>query len=219
MKALIINERLLVWLYFCSDDKIHSKWKRLARIVFSFTVFFVSTSCFPTSLAYVLKFLHINLEESLFALFQVATSTGCIYFSIHAFLFRHRFARLFKTLSDIYDECKWTKNENISSNIPKNKFLQIFWNIFKKNDAENILVVMYSIVEKGMIFILDAHESSFQILASADNFGGWICVTYYKVMGIISSLSILTSFVSVWACCKMYGHFDAQYAMHTDRVM
>lgn len=106
MKALIINQRLLVWLYFCSDDEFHGKWKKLARLIFGLSVHLISTSCFPASLAYVLKYLHINLVESLFALFQIATSSGCIYFTVHAFLFRHRFARLFKTLSDIYDESK-----------------------------------------------------------------------------------------------------------------
>lgn len=99
MKALIINQRLLVWLYFCSDEEFHGKWKKLARLIFGLSVHLYV-------LAYVLKYLHINLEESLFALFQIATSSGCIYFTIHAFVFRHRFARLFKTVSDIYDESK-----------------------------------------------------------------------------------------------------------------
>lgn len=64
-----------------------------------------------------------------------------------------------------------------------------------------------------------ANERSFRILASANDFGGWICKTYFKIMGTISGLSFVTSVVSVWVCCKTYGRFDAQYAMHTDRVM
>lgn len=110
MKALITNHRLLVWIYFCSDDDFHGKWTKLARIVFSLGVFLISFSCFPASLAYVIKFLETNLEESLFALFQVATSSGCIYFSIHAYFYRYRFAQLFETLSEIYAESKSSKH-------------------------------------------------------------------------------------------------------------
>lgn len=174
MKALYINQRLLVWIYFCSNDEFHGKWRNLVRIIFSLSVHFISTSCFPSSLPYVFKYLHVDLEESLFALFQIATSTGCIYFSIHAFSFRHRFARLFETLSEIYDESNWLKNTT------------------KQNQVKT----------RKLNLILDANERSFWILASANDFGGWICINYYKIMGAISCSSIVTSFVSIWACCK-----------------
>lgn len=193
MKFLATNQCLLVWLCFCADNECHSKWKRLARITFSLVVFIFSVSCFPASVAYVSKFRRTNLEESLFALFQVAASVGCIYFAVHAYYFRYRFAKLFQTLSNICAECKWIPNV--------------------------IRMCCRQPWRRNSFSILDANERSFHFLTSANSRGGWICKTYYKTMGTISCASILTSIVSVWICYKNYGQFDARYAMHADRVM
>lgn len=67
--------------------------------------------------------------------------------------------------------------------------------------------------------ISDANESSFGILASANELGGYICKTYYKIMGSMSGFAVLISTVSVLLCYKMHGRFDAQYTMHTARLM
>lgn len=105
MQPLILSRQLLTWHCLCYE-KGSPVWKQLIRIVLSASAFLMNLSCVPTSILYVLKFLSVNLEESLYALFQVAACTSAAYVVAIAFRMRYRTANLFKMLEDIYNSRK-----------------------------------------------------------------------------------------------------------------
>lgn len=59
-----------------------------------------------TSIFFVQSF-STNLEESLYAIFQLTGTSAMFYFNIVAFNSRRKMARLFEKLSDIYNASKY----------------------------------------------------------------------------------------------------------------
>lgn len=59
-----------------------------------------------SSLAYVLKFIFIDLEEGLWALFQFCGLTNMLYVMIISFISRYKIKSIFDSLSIIYDSSK-----------------------------------------------------------------------------------------------------------------
>lgn len=79
--------------------------KKAALSISALTVFtFVCFSAISTVI-FIARFISVNLEDTLYALLQIAGLTYVIYAMIVAFILRHRINRIFGQLSEIYDEC------------------------------------------------------------------------------------------------------------------
>lgn len=105
MKPLVTNQQVLTWLCICKNET-SSRMEKLAHISFSV---FVSVFLFwgdLSSLMFFIKFATVDLEESLYALFQVAGLSGMVYLIFVVPFSRHAIAATFDSLSKIYDASK-----------------------------------------------------------------------------------------------------------------
>lgn len=107
MIPLKTNQHVLKWLCVCETDNTVSKWKKLAHISFTVLIFMSNIILIPTSIAYLLNFISVDLEQSLYALFQLSGMCGITYMMIVAFILRHEINDLFGTLTDIYHDCEY----------------------------------------------------------------------------------------------------------------
>lgn len=58
------------------------------------------------SAIFFLKFVSVDLNQSLYAMFQIAAYTNVTYIYIAAFLLRHKITAVFDSLTEIYEESK-----------------------------------------------------------------------------------------------------------------
>lgn len=102
MKPLVTNQWILTWFYVFPAG-IAVKW---SNILLSTTIFLIisllSLICIALNVDYFLKFLKIDLEESLFALYQIAVGLMMANAIIVIFLSRHKLVNIFKSLDEIY---------------------------------------------------------------------------------------------------------------------
>lgn len=104
MTPLITNKRVLIWLWMCPADgkSDNSMLKSLAHIAFGFTVFFGVVAGLISSFAYFESFVWVDLENSLYALFQVAAFLGLVPLFPIAISSRQKISQLLDNLSNIY---------------------------------------------------------------------------------------------------------------------
>lgn len=106
MKPIKTNQQVLTWLCVCQADETISKRKRMAHIFFASFIFSANFILIPISVAYFLRFVSVDLEQALYALFQLSGMLGMTYMMIAAFILRHEINDLFGKLADIYNNCK-----------------------------------------------------------------------------------------------------------------
>lgn len=61
------------------------------------------------SIVFFIKFVSIDLEESLYAIFQIGASIVAVYIAIVAYFLQHKINGIFKGLTAIYGKCKYFK--------------------------------------------------------------------------------------------------------------
>ena len=132
MKPLVTNKLVLMWLCSHPAEKSTVKWKKIAYVAFTaFSLLGLLSLIGLTSIFCVQSF-STDLEESLYAIFQMTGSSAMFYFSIVAFNSRHKIAALFENLSDIYSASNFfltifnylkKKKGNSSNSIQWNKFV------------------------------------------------------------------------------------------------
>lgn len=119
MKPLLTNLRVLIWLCACPFDESASNPKRLAYITFTSIVIVLNICVIISSIVYSIKFIHIDLEMSLFAFSQIFSFICSSYMAILNPLFlRRKIMNIFNKLYEIYDSCnefqtKFSKSGNI----------------------------------------------------------------------------------------------------------
>lgn len=106
MKPLITNQRVLQWLNVCPADKISNRKEKLKYIAFSLIVVMCIMGFLLSSVVFFVKMVSIDLERSLFGLFQTAGALPVVNIIIGAYILRHRIRTLFTSLSNIYKICK-----------------------------------------------------------------------------------------------------------------
>lgn len=105
MYPLQTNHRVLVWLSMCPPDKTTTAWKRFAYITSTVVcIILINFSIWP-SLFYLLKYLSIDLESCLYALFQLVLCASMFYACI-LFLTKNRLEIIFINLAKIYRKSK-----------------------------------------------------------------------------------------------------------------
>lgn len=96
------NRWILTWLCVFPPEKNTSKWKKLAHIAFSLTVFIINAGSFFGSLAFFLKYMSVDLEQCIFALVQMIGEVNMSYVSIITFIQRDKIKAIYDDLSRIY---------------------------------------------------------------------------------------------------------------------
>lgn len=104
MKPLESTRRALIWLCVISDGA-SSIWKKMANIAFTILLLLFFVTGFTTSIIFFLKFVSIDLEEALYALFQIAGTTDGLYIMTVGYLTRRKINRALESLTKIYHAC------------------------------------------------------------------------------------------------------------------
>lgn len=102
MVPLETNHLVLTWLCVFPPDESTSRLKRMAYTTFSLAIFGINAGSFFGSLAYFLKFMSVDLEQSLFAVVQMLGEVNMAYISIITYLLRHRITATYESLAKIY---------------------------------------------------------------------------------------------------------------------
>lgn len=106
MVPLQTNRLVLKWLCIQPLDEGENQWKRLYHIIFTFIQLAMNVVMFAASVVFAWKNAYNELEDVLYALFQIAASFAIIYMWIVAFLLRHKISAFLGILSKVYDARK-----------------------------------------------------------------------------------------------------------------
>lgn len=98
----------MTWLCMCPTTKSWNKRKKLIRAVLTLTIIALILCMLVAHLVYFLKFMSVNLGDSLFALMNVIAISDILYGMIVEFFLRHQIGAIFKKLSMIYKASKST---------------------------------------------------------------------------------------------------------------
>lgn len=104
IKPLETNRRVLIWLCMFLPDETASKREKLTYIVFTVCGVCTILSMLAASVTFFVKFVSIDLEESLYALVKISAYLCLTYMMIVVFILRHKISDIFEKLSTIYDE-------------------------------------------------------------------------------------------------------------------
>lgn len=107
MKVLELNRKIFILMWIIpNQNEVESPLKRFANILFSFIVLTLVLSVTLSSIAYTLKFASIDLEKTLYAVFQISAYSSQFYMMIVSFRIWSKLAKLFPKLQEIYDKRK-----------------------------------------------------------------------------------------------------------------
>lgn len=106
MRPLKLYQHLMTWLFINSSSKATSLLKRVVYIFLGCAVFASQLAAFAASVAFLIKFLSIDIERSLYTSFQILTSAPAAYMFVVACVSRHKINALFGSLTTICDESK-----------------------------------------------------------------------------------------------------------------
>lgn len=106
MKPLTTYKRLLIWFCGCFPDENISKWQKLTHAIFTVTVFMVIIFAISISVAFFYKFVSIDLESSLYTIFQISSMSSVGYLIVFLYISRQRITKVLDDLTKIYDESK-----------------------------------------------------------------------------------------------------------------
>lgn len=117
MIALKTTQTILTWLCIIPADEATPEWKKSAYMIFNLGTFFGNIAFLLSVTKFLITFISVDLEGSLYALFQIAAICSGIYGMTIAFILRRKYAAMIETLSDIYDERKTLDTIQIDNQI------------------------------------------------------------------------------------------------------
>lgn len=106
MKPLSTNRLMLTWLFFLPAETTVSIQQKLSYLLVFLIVFEVTVTYYIGYWAYLLKHLPIDLEEALYAVYEVSVAFGVIFITVAAPFERYKMNLIFEGLEIIYDERK-----------------------------------------------------------------------------------------------------------------
>lgn len=106
MRPLPTNQRMLTWICVCPLESRDSKWMKPFCVIFALTTFLAVSSCVLSSVIFFSSNVSKDVEESLYALFQISAFSGVAYMAIVAFYSRKKINAFLETLTAIHDERK-----------------------------------------------------------------------------------------------------------------
>lgn len=107
MKPLITCQRVFAWFYIDSVVQIEIWWHKLIKIAIELclpiipvcALFLVSVSFF--------KSLSLDIEESLYSLFQIAASLISLNACLVIYFTGNKISNVFRRIENIYKTCEW----------------------------------------------------------------------------------------------------------------
>lgn len=96
------NRRVLTWLCMCPANEATEKWKKIAYTSLSITAVLLIVCAFFASVAYFGKFASTDLEEALYALFQIIGAVSLLFAITIAYFSRNKIDAIFENLTKIY---------------------------------------------------------------------------------------------------------------------
>lgn len=102
MKPLATSHQVMTWLSMCPPDKSTSKIKRMCYIGCTLIVGVIPFIGLLASIAFFVEFMAADVENSLYAIFQVAAELSMLNVIIVGVINRHHIANIFTELSKIY---------------------------------------------------------------------------------------------------------------------
>lgn len=111
MKVLELNRKMLISTWIIPTPETESQWTKIRNFLFGLWCGLIDLAAVLASATFLVKFIHENLEDLLYALFQIASTGSQVYLCILAFLFRTKFLEMFARLQEVYDTCKQLCNE------------------------------------------------------------------------------------------------------------
>lgn len=106
MKPLARTQQFLTWGCVCPPKESTPKWKKKLYITFSAIVLISELWVVSTCAFLFLSYVSIDLEASLYPLFQMFGHTVALYGFLYIISARTKIDDMFKTLKIIYDKCK-----------------------------------------------------------------------------------------------------------------
>lgn len=107
MKPLETNQTVLSWIGVLPPDESTSEWKKQASVVFPYLVFVTSLLSFGGSAMFLIRFITVDLEEGLYAVFQVCAVSISLYVLITGIILKRAIQSALQKLSDIYKTRKY----------------------------------------------------------------------------------------------------------------
>lgn len=97
------SQKMLTWICVYPADETVSKFKR-ATYAFAYAFILISNLCvLASSVAFFLKYVSVDLEQSLYAVFQITAYGSMTYLIIVSFLLRSKIPLVFDDLAKIYE--------------------------------------------------------------------------------------------------------------------
>lgn len=142
MKVLATTQQVLTLLCICPIDDSTKKWKKLFYIVFSITVLSILLTQIVASTVFMIKYLSVDLERTLYAVYQIFGWLPIFYSFIIALFLRREISALFIGLSGIYNECNvFELIQRIHKTYFYYNFLFILFTTFKIQMVKKIRII------------------------------------------------------------------------------
>lgn len=106
MKVLVTTQRVLSWISLCSAEEPTNKWWKLVFKIFPVVLLAANVTGFAASAAFFIKFIAVDLEESLYAVYQLSGHLGMFNMIIVSIILHKEIAGIFESLQRIYNESK-----------------------------------------------------------------------------------------------------------------
>lgn len=106
MKPVKAIQHYLIWFCMCPADDTTSKSKKRAHIGITSLCLINLTISLISSIVYAVKFVSVDLEKSLYALFQIVACQISVYYVIVGYFSRHQIHTIFTELEKLYCKCK-----------------------------------------------------------------------------------------------------------------
>lgn len=119
MKPLELHQKIMTWIFIVPNAKSNSKFQTVLFATFGCIAIVSQVFAVATSFAYFIKFLSIDIEQSLYTTFQITACASAAYVFILACFSRHQIQSLFEHLTAICDTCKYSIPNEIYSSSPK----------------------------------------------------------------------------------------------------
>lgn len=106
MKVLGTHKQALMLIGGCPVDKSESSFRKSFFFISSFTIFTYQVLSATSTVFFILQSISVSLEDTVYALLQVAGLIYILYAIIVAFLMRREINRIFSKLTEIYKKCE-----------------------------------------------------------------------------------------------------------------
>lgn len=102
MRPLETSQRVLTWLWLCPAAENVSKQRKFIYVLFTCAINLLSLYILICSAIYSFEFLRIDLEKSLYSLYQIVAALNSIYLMASGLFLRHKISDIFTQLSGIH---------------------------------------------------------------------------------------------------------------------